>query len=296
MLILNVSRGADTGGVGILIKQAFDRHSGSDYRTVCSKTNYIGYPTDLPARALDAWWRKSDVIHLNQIFRPAAGRPTKPMVIHHHGTIFRRNAANLIGEQRQRKAEGIAATLDLWLTAPDDLEWVGAPYNRSWLQSFRRPVDDGVLRIAHAPTQRPIKSTDKFLAAAERLAREVPVQIILIERKPWVQCLELKGAADIYFDQVLLGYGNNTIEAWGMGIPVIAGGEDETLVEMDRRFGSLPFVEATESTIYEALRELVDPSVREKWARRGSEHFDSFHADQVVVPRLEAIYRKAADR
>ena len=36
-----------------------------------------------------------------------------------------------------------------------------------------------------------------------------------------------KGRADVFVDQMILGYGCNAIEAWGMGIPVIAGVDPE---------------------------------------------------------------------
>ena len=213
-----------------------------------------------------------------------------PAVIQHHGTYFREHAPRLLREQRARKAIGLASTLDLWLMAPDDLEWLPAPYDGEWLRSFRKPAD--VLTIAHAPTNRKIKSTAAFEAACDRLAKLIPIRVLVIENQPWTECLRLKGQADIYFDQTQLGYGNNAIEAWGMGIPVIAGASDETLAEMERRF-PLPFYEATESTIYYALLDLASSQIkRDYWARRGAEHFARFHDERVVVPQLQGVYRR----
>lgn len=84
--------------------------------------------------------------------------------------------------------------------------------------------------IAHAPTNREVKSTAAFLEAVDRLRAEGhDIEVDLIEGRTWDECLERKARADIYFDQVKLGYGNNSVECWGMGIPVIAGAAPVTL-------------------------------------------------------------------
>lgn len=298
MRVLNASHMADTGGNGIRTKWAFDKLTDWLYRSVCRGQNYLAYPRDLPWDAVLDEWQKADVVHVRDHFvaEKRIGAPRRPTVIHHHGTQLRKRWRELIPEQRRRRAIGLASTLDLLAYAPDDLAWAPALYDLDWLAELRRPVDDGVLRIAHAPTNRTVKSTEAFLAAAERLGRELPVEVILVERSAWADCLARKARADIYFDQVALGYGNNAIEAWGMGIPVVAGGQPDTLDEMVRRFDALPFVLADEGTIYEALRSLTDPDARATWAARGRAHAERFHSDRAGVEFLQGIYRAAYDR
>ena len=151
------------------------------------------------------------------------------------------------------------------------------------------------MRIAHAPTDRGIKSTAAFLEATEQLKAEGhPIEVDLIEGVPWSECLARKAKADVYFDQVKLGYGNNAIEAWGMGIPVIAGAAPATQAEMVRRFGDLPFYNATEATLYDALRAMLNPSIRELYAHRGLMHVRKYHDERVVVEQLKDVYRRAA--
>jgi hypothetical protein len=296
MRILNASHVADTGGNGIRTAQAFVRLTDWSYRSTCRTTNYLAYPRDLPwDNALEAW-RAADVVHVRDGFQAELllGAPRRPTVIHQHGTQFRRKGPKLLREQRRRRAIGLAATLDLYLMAPDDLVWAPALYDLAWLRSLRRRQDDGILRIAHAPTNRAIKGTEAFLAAAKRLGRELPVEVILIERQSWASCLEAKAIADVYFDQVALGYGNNAIEAWGMGQAVIAGAAQGTLDEMNRRFGVLPFLLADEGSILEALRNLADPVKREFVARVGMRHAERFHSEAAGVAMLKAIYEAAA--
>lgn len=152
------------------------------------------------------------------------------------------------------------------------------------------------MRIAHAPTNREVKSTAAFLEAADRLRAEGhDIEVDLIEGRTWDECLERKARADLYFDQVILGYGNNAIECWGMGIPVIAGAAPATLDEMRRRFGDLPFYVATEATIYDALKALVESAdLRAEYAAKGLAHVRQWHDEAKVVAQLQDIYQRAA--
>ena len=292
--------GVDTGGNGWRTREAFARHAPDWTYDLCTgSVKYMDYPKHLDWSQARRAYLLADVVHHRNSFR--AQRilevPRKPGVIQHHGTKFRTYTETLLGEQRRHRAIGLASTLDLWLLAPDELEWLPSPYDLDWLASLRREQpDDGVLRIAHAPTNRQVKSTAAFLNACSRLARETPVEITLIENQTWKSCLSRKAQADIYFDQVTLGYGNNALESWGMGIPVVAGAQPDTLAEMERRFGSLPFVLADEGTIYQALASLADPEARKLAAKRGHEHVRRFHDEAVVVEQLKSTYQRALDQ
>lgn len=297
MRILNASHVADTGGNGFRTARAFARLTDWPYRSTCRTANYLAYPVDLPWDEALAEWHRADVVHVRDGFQAQTilGAPDRPTVIHHHGTQLRRKWRELLPEQRRRGAVGLVSTLDL-LAYGDDLTWAPALYDLEALAAMRRPQRDGVLRIAHAPTNRAVKSTEAFLRAARRLGRELPVEVVLIERTAWAECLERKARADVYFDQVVLGYGNNAIEAWGMGIPVVAGAAPETLDEMERRFGTIPFRLADEGSILAALRDLADPDTRATWADRGRAHAERFHSEAAGVALLSAAYVAAVDR
>jgi glycosyltransferase involved in cell wall biosynthesis len=109
----------------------------------------------------------------------------------------------------------------------------------------------------------------------------------VVERPP-----KVKATCHVLYDQVQLGYGNNAVEAWAMGIPVIAGGAPTTLTEMRRRFGSLPFVKATEDTIGDALALLLDEGERERWGAIGQAHARAWHDEYPVKVAADA-YRRA---
>jgi hypothetical protein len=291
--------GTDTAGVGIGIQRAFVNHSDWTVRQVRRKARSYAYPHDAEWADRAALIRASDVVHVME--EPKAIPSGKPAVLHHHGTYLRKYLKVTLREQEKRKALGIVSTLDLHVLT--GMDWIPAPYDIDWLATFRDPQP--TLTIAHAGTNGESKSTGPFLAACERLAKELPIRVLHITGKTWAECLAIKGTADIYFDQVLTGYGNNAVEAWGMGIPVIAGIEpaearnrghlipDATPDEMERRFGGLPFVRADEGSIYDALRLLADPAERVKWADRGLSHVRRFHDQPQVVRKLEDIYRRA---
>jgi len=78
-------------------------------------------------------------------------------------------------------------------------------YNPDEIPPKQAPPD-GVIRIAHTPTSRQVKGTEFFLKAVEELKKEgLPVEPILVEGKPWKECLQLKRQAEIMYDQMSLG-------------------------------------------------------------------------------------------
>lgn len=297
--------GADTGGVNAAIGQAFADEPDWAWHSIISTRNYIGYPIDLnwDRDIVEYHWRHADVVHLHHSM-VAAKRllygwkgfrlPRRPFVVHYHGTGFREDSKPYLLEQRRFRATGLVGTLDLWLQAPHLVEWLPCPVT----ERPRTPIEDGMVRIAHAPTNREVKGTQAFLEAIERLQADgLPVELDLIEGVPWSECLARKAQADIYYDQVQLGYGNNAIEAWGMGIPVIAGAQPATLAEMERRFGDLPFYVTTEQDIYSSLKAMVQsPDLRVEYTDRGLAHVRRFHDERVVVEQLKRIYLSVAGK
>jgi hypothetical protein len=319
--VLVLSFGADTGGQGVRLAAAFRRHAPDWHvRHSAVSTNYIAYPEDLPYRRghLQRLYEQADVVHVRNTFsglrpyeRMAARRKPghKPgLVITHHGTAlrgphagttladWRANAAPLLAEARARGAVALTSTIDLECIAPDALTWSPSPYDLDWLRSFRQPNTDGRIVIGHAPTSRLVKSTHVFERAVARIRERRPnVDVDVIENVTWSQCLARKGRCDLFYDQMILGYGNNAIEAWGMGIPVVAGIADPDVREsMIDRWGELPFAEANETTLEDVLDDLVcDDDLRAFYGRLGASHVKRWHSERAVVPMLQAAYTRA---
>jgi hypothetical protein len=302
--VVTLNLGSDPAGISSGIERAFRDDPGFRVQSFVTKINYIEYPAaQWDTKAVRKAWSEADVVHLHHNFRSAdrivrggflgGGMTNKPYVVEFHGTGYREDPKPNAYEVKKRGAIGLVSTLDLHLL-DRSFEWLPSPVDVETLAPMRRPMNR--LLICHAPTNRQVKSTALFLEAVERLQAEgYPVDLDLIEHRPWAECLERKAKADIFFDQVLLGYGNNALEAWAMGIPVIAGASDETLDEMERRFGHLPFYHATEETIYDALKELIEsPELRQRYGQIGLNYVKTYHDYPVVREQLKAIYRKAA--
>jgi len=103
--------------------------------------------------------------------------------------------------------------------------------------------------------------------------------------------MEEKAKADILFDQTMFGYGCNAVEAWGMQIPVIAGGDDWTLAEMERRWGLLPFYRTTDADIKYRIRVLAtEDDLRAEFAERGFAHVKRWHDERPALEKLAELY------
>ena len=304
--VLTINLGSDPAGISSAIARAFRNEPEWRVRSFCTKRNYIAYaePEPWDTKTVREAWREADVVHLHHGFLSAdrivrggflgGGMRHKPYLLEFHGTGFRENVRAYLNELTDRKAFGVVSTLDLHVAS--GLAWLPSPVDVEAMSEMKQPATDKVL-IAHAPTNRAIKSTALFIEAVDRLKAEgYPVEVDIIEHVPWTECLERKAKADIFYDQVLLGYGNNALEAWGMGIPVVAGADDATLDEMERRFGHLPFYHATEDTIYDALKELVEsPELRQQYGDIGYQYVRQYHDYPVVVLQLKRLYERAVN-
>lgn len=304
--VLFYSGGMDTGGQSIGLARAFNAHAeGWSARSIRRKNNSIGYPVDVEwpngdlrlRRVVAQMVLQADMIHVAQVPQSIRHLPRlrrKPIVVHHHGTYFRSNPKAVSAACRAIGATEAVVDYGLLAFAPHahflpvvvDIEALAAIR-----EQYYEPSDE--VRIFHSPTDRKIKATDALIAAVDRLKRSYPVRLEIVEGVRWSECLRRKATADIVFDQVEFGYGINAVEAWAMRIPVVAGITDpDARNRMIADWGALPFVEATESTIADALESLVaDESMRSLMGRIGRTHAERIHSQPAVVERAMAIYQ-----
>jgi hypothetical protein len=301
----------DPAGIGARYAAAPSR-GGLRVRAAHSVQTYLDYPhdilwdksTDTEIRQLAA---RADVVHINM--KPGVytnlglDRLAKPAVLEHHGSAFRSAPALLRAQAQRLGMIQAVSTVDL-LRFGDDLAWLPAPFDIDALAAIREDharKPNGRVRVIQTPTSRVVKSTDKLEAAAAALRREgLPIDLVIGERLTWRDALALKATADIFFDQTRLGYGCSAIEAWGMGLPVVAGGDEWTETRMREEFGSddLPFYKAEDTVegIKAALRDLVGSAdLRGEYGARGQAHARKFHGLAPALDRLAALYTIAMD-
>lgn len=316
MRVLIVSAGDDTGGVGIGLARALNRHTDWEAREVHRTQNYIDYPTDIlwpPGQpkpdGLDDLFAKADVIHVMerwQAVQPFDGWQEKPLVMHHHGAVFRANFGPLVRTVKEYGAIPIVSTPDLCLMDPS-AEWLPNPCDIGRMKRLRLDYVTSAQwvigrMIGHSPTSRIWKGTDTFLDAIKGTGLGVE----LIEKATWANCLARKAKCDLFFDQFFIGYALAGIEAMAMDIPVISGASDPRISELGipggrhivellaNRFGYLPFFLADETNLHDRIVELAtDEALQAHFSELGSYHVNRYHDEAKVAKQLVGIYERA---
>jgi len=150
-------------------------------------------------------------------------------------------------------------------------------------------ASNGKVRIAHAPTKRAVKGTDAIIAACEQL----PVELDLIENVRHNEAVERYRQADIVVDQLKVGwYGVFAIEGMALGKPVVTYLHEEAVERTERAFGvEVPIVSATEETLVERLRPLVESAEeRRRLGEAGRAYVEHVHDAEKGADRLIEIY------
>ena len=296
----------DPAGVAERFRLASEKLGGLELRAAHRTTAYFDFPVDLvwtkinepEIRRIAA---EADVIHLNN--SPLAMRKLrlkKPALLHHHGTLFRSNPDAMLVTARVGKMAQAVSTVDLMKPAPDVLHWLPTAYDIGALRkqgdaARRKRKQDGRVRIVHAPTSREGKHTELFLEATRQLIAEgLPIDVVIVENKTNAECLAIKATADIVYDQLKWGYGCNSVEAWGMGIPVISGADEWTIGQMEKMWSRTPFYQATEATLKQKIKDLaLSADLRAEWGDIGSNHVTTHHDELPALERLVELYRVA---
>jgi len=145
--------------------------------------------------------------------------------------------------------------------------------------------------IVHAPSNRATKGTDAVIRACASL----PVDLELVEGLPNDEALERYKAADIIVDQLKVGwYGVFAIEAMALGKPVVCYLHDDALRRTEAAFGTkVPLVAATEETLAERLRPLVESAAqRQSVGAAGRAYVEQLHDADRIADQLIDIYER----
>lgn len=248
---------------------------------------------------------EADILHVHLTLtdlQKMGMRYDVPVVLHHHGTMYRN-----MGDGARARENGRAAVV--LVSNPELLKYDPAatympnpvPYAR--YQRLAAEVHDGAfefsnsrpMRIAHSPSKRELKGTGVLLRVVDRLnAQGVPVELVLIEGMAHGAALARKAMADVTFDSFWLGMQCSGLEGAAMGQPVIAGDLDNA-GWYNRNHGRVPYTFANdEAALRDQLARLAtDREFFEGEARRVTEHV-MHHHDYAAVTAwyLEVLEHK----
>jgi glycosyltransferase involved in cell wall biosynthesis len=271
----------DYAGVAHKTMSAIKKCTKHRAHSVTYVTNYLGYPKDIlqpsddELKELCNW---ADVIHVFDDTTDLIVGAGKPIVVTYNGSYYRTNRQELGWKHRDYVRLG--TTLDLTLYGP---KWMPVPIDDIGLQTNHT---NGNYRISHAPVNRYLKDTDNVKEALGDLNLDI------IEGVSNQACLERKAQSQVYIDQFLYGYGVNALEAWQMGIPVIANATDEILDLYLKHIGYLPFVQSNIKSLRETVQGLIsDGKSYQVAVRRGKKFVKDFHSPEIVSSKLIDIYK-----
>lgn len=290
----------DYGGGMWFLAEAINRYTNHEAQHFRMRQCYLDYPYHMLApkpneiQALVEW---CDVLHVreSEAFLPSDCLRKRPAVVTYCGRGFRKAAQQLIESRRARGWVVTVSTPDLPFYYPDD-----PPL---WLPNAREDVVAHPGRkyqrftVVHAPTFRERKGTEILIAAIQALH---DVDLELIEQSTYSQCLQRKAWCHLLFDQFANGYGNNAIEAWALGMPVISNDlATQFTHHLEEACGYLPFVKAPATT--NALREVIDrlhkdEAFYQETLDKGRQFFFTYHHAPAVAKRAVEIYGMALDK
>jgi len=289
----------DYGGGAWFLSQAINRYTDHEARHFRMRQSALEYPyhvlapSPAEARALVDW---CDVLHIRESekFLPSDCLNKKPIVVTYCGRGYRKRAKRLIKAKHRVGWLVTVSTPDLPFYYPDE-----PPL---WIPNTREDMIDYPMQrykqftVAHAPTFRERKGTDMLIEAIQGLHN---IDLELIEKVAYSQCLQRKAWCHLLFDQFANGYGNNTIEAWALGMPVITNDlATQFTHHLEEACGYLPFVKAPKDV--GALRETIDRLRRDEAFYRemldkGRQFFFTYHHAPVVAKRAIEVYKMLLD-
>jgi hypothetical protein len=141
------------------------------------------------------------------------------------------------------------------------------------------------LVVAHGPTNREVKGTERVISAVDALRAEgVAVRLDLVEGLPRDAALARFAGADVVVDQLRLGwYGGLAVECMAMGRPVLAAIKE--VHAADNPFGrELPIVRTSPARLREDLRALLgDRDARLRIGALGRAFVERHHDPRTIA-------------
>ena len=217
---------------------------------------------------------------------------------------------------RKRNHDKVVWQVNYWckkadavIAAGDDIDylhywdWVRASYLSVNLDKLTPRTDfkfhiGDIVKILHAPNHTSIKGSEFIEQAIHQLQNEgYLIQYCCIQKRPNEEVLVALQEADIVVDQLILGWhGMFALEAMAFGKPVITHIRPDLLKAYEEmgclEKNELPLIDATPTTIYTVLKDLLDnPQTWKTIGKKSRAYVEKYHSIEVVGKYFDKINR-----
>jgi glycosyltransferase involved in cell wall biosynthesis len=297
----------DYGGQGSKISRA-QRKLGHRSDFAVFRSSYLHFPVDFVLKDEKGGWSRTkklffllkclqdyDIFHFHSesIFAaefrdiPLLIKLGKKVIFHFHGSEIRGKKMH----PRIKLADArLVSSPDLLQYAPDGI-WIPQPIDLEYWKPLPDFNPEKTLTIIHAPTHRNKKGTDLILLTIQELKKEgYPVELSLIEGKPYESLKSYYQKGDIFMDQILIGtYGNFSIEGMALKKPICVFITDEA----SRLYPEeLPVMNTSPDNLKQNLIKLIeDEKLRIDLGEKGRAYVEKYHDVQKVALKCLSIYR-----
>lgn len=291
--------GQDTGGQSFRLSRAITEYTPHTSRSFRKASDYLDFPVDIQYGEHDEkfvadYLSNVDIVHCHNMYRYANGwgpiNPKAKWLIHQHGRPGNVDWNQVKIDDKKRKAKRFVSTINLLPYVDNNQDrWIPSPIRLS--EFVPNKPGDGIIRIAHTPTNPAYKKTELLKSVVERLKKKYPVELVLIQNKPHREALELKSKCDITFDQIHLCYGNSGLEGMAFGQATLVGMADWTRDLIKQIVGYEPYVYVDEGGLEETLEKLItNEQYRLKMGEIGRKYIETWHDDRKVAEKMVRIY------
>jgi glycosyltransferase involved in cell wall biosynthesis len=161
----------------------------------------------------------------------------------------------------------------------------------NYWRTAKKPLSkqDGIFRIAHAPTMKKVKGTEVIINTVEALKAEgYPIELILIENYEHDKVKASYELCDVGIDQLLIGWhGKVAVELMAMGKPVICNINPAYL----KHRPDLPIIQADRNDLKEVVLDLFNsPNKIEEIGQLSLQYVSMYHDVSKETERLLELY------
>ena len=237
-----------------------------------------------------------DVVHFesgsdflkNEFFVKKLHERGKKIIAHYHGEDMRaRGVMPIIDDLADLNLTNEVDLLD----KHPNLDYLFLPFDTN--QFIPDYGLNKIIQVAHAPTNRFYKGSDKIISVCEKLESEGLIKFDLIENISHAAAIKRKARSDIFIDQIGdrggWGYGMNSVESLSMGIC--------TMTEINDKYNSFipdhPFVNVNQNNFELVLRDLSQD--RQQLVKKGVDARNWVVKNHDITQVSEKLYQYYKD-